>query len=136
MLWGLVLLVILPRGVGELILGNLWRPTYPLVLPAALAVMAMCAITGASVGLHALGAARRSLRAAILTSVLLVSGALVGAATGGVLGTMVYGAIASWVGTLVYWWQFRMAVHESCTVHVPKWLWRSSSGRHRRPSAR
>ena len=58
----------LPRGLGHLMLGSIWRPTYPLVLPAALSIMAMCAITGSSVGLHALGAARRSLRATLLTS--------------------------------------------------------------------
>ena len=34
--WGAVLLVGLPRGLGQLMLGNLWRPTYPLVLPATL----------------------------------------------------------------------------------------------------
>ena len=31
--WGAVLLIALPRGLGHLMLGSLWRPTYPLVLP-------------------------------------------------------------------------------------------------------
>ena len=77
--WGAALLVALPRGLGQLMLGSIWRPTYPLVLPATLSVMAMCATTGAGIGLHALGAARRSLRAVILTSVLVVACALIGA---------------------------------------------------------
>ena len=49
--WGVVLLVALPRGLGHLMLGSLWRPTYPLVLPATLAVMAVCITTGAGTGL-------------------------------------------------------------------------------------
>ena len=39
--WGAVLLVALPRGLGHLMLGSLWRPTYPLVLPATLSIMAI-----------------------------------------------------------------------------------------------
>ena len=31
--WGAVLLVALPRGLGALLLGSIWRPTYPLVVP-------------------------------------------------------------------------------------------------------
>jgi O-antigen/teichoic acid export membrane protein len=131
--WGVVLLVALPRGLGHLMLGSLWRPTYPLVLPATLAIMAMCASTGATVGLHGLGAARRSLRAVILTSVLIVAGSLVGAVAGGTLGTMRYYAAASWLGTLVCWWQLQQALHESGTVRVPRWLlWPRSAGRHHR----
>ena len=121
--WGAVLLVALPRGLGHLMLGSIWRPTYPLVLPATLTIMSGCASTGALLGLHALGAARRSLRAVILTSVLVVACALVGAVTGGTLGTMRYAAAASWLGTLVSWWQLRQALHESGTVPVPRWLW-------------
>jgi O-antigen/teichoic acid export membrane protein len=131
--WGVVLLVALPLGLGHLMLGSLWRPTYPLVLPATLGVMAMCASTGAGVGLHGLGAARRSLRAVILTSVLIVAGSLAGAVTGGTLGTMRFYAAASWLGTLVCWWQFQQALHESGTVRVPRWsLWPRSPGRHHR----
>ncbi|MGO9295718.1 MAG: hypothetical protein ACLP52_17895, partial [Streptosporangiaceae bacterium] len=133
--WGAVLLVALPRGLGHLMLGSLWRPTYPLVLPATVAAMAMCATTGAGIGLHALGAARRSLRAVILTSVLVVACALVGAVTGGTLGTMRYYAAASWLGTLVCWWQLQQALHESGTARVPGWLlWPGAQGRHRRSS--
>ena len=46
--WGAVLLVALPRGLGHLMLGSLWRPAYPLVLPATLTVMSLCATTGAA----------------------------------------------------------------------------------------
>jgi O-antigen/teichoic acid export membrane protein len=125
LVWGAVLLVALPRGLGQLMLGRIWRPTYPLVLPATLYVMSGCATSGALVGLHALGAARRSLRAVIPTSVLVVAFAIVGAVTAGTVGTMLYSAAASWFGALLTWWQFRQALHESATVPVPKWLWPS-----------
>ncbi len=114
--WGAVLLMALPRGLGHLVLGSIWRPTYPLVLPAILFVMGLCADTGAVLGLHALGAARRSLRAAALSSVLLIACALVGAVTGGSLGTMRYAAAASWLAALVFWWQLRQALHDSGTI--------------------
>jgi O-antigen/teichoic acid export membrane protein len=125
--WGAVLLVALPRGLGHLMLGSLWRPTYPLVLPSTVAIMGACVSTGASAGLHALGAARRSLRAMILTSALYVVGGLAGAAAAGAMGTMWGAAIASWAGALVFWWwELSMALRESDTVR----------GRHRFQSDR
>jgi O-antigen/teichoic acid export membrane protein len=133
--WGAVLLIALPRGLGHLMLGGIWRPAYPLVLPTTLTVMSGCASTGALLGLHALGAARRSLRAVILVSVVVVACAIVGAVTGGTLGTMRYVAAASWVGTLVSWFQLRQALHEFDTVPVPHWLWPRSAGSHRRSAA-
>lgn len=121
--WGAVLLVALPRGVGHLMLGSLWRPTYPLVVPATLSLMSSCAATGALAGLHALGAARRSLRAVMLGSVLVIACALIGAVLAGTRGTMFYAAGASWLGTMVAWWQLRQAMLESATVPVPRWMW-------------
>ena len=123
LVWGAVLLVALPRGLGQLMLGRIWRPTYPLVPAATLIIMSGCATTGALLGLHALGAARRSLRAVIPTSVFVVAFTVLGAVTGGTLGTMLYAAAASWLGVLLTWWQFRQALHESSTVPVPRWLW-------------
>ena len=67
--WGVVLLVALPRGLGHLLLGPVWKPTYPLVLPTALAIMGFCGRSGPGIGLHALAAASRSLRAAVIISV-------------------------------------------------------------------
>ncbi len=132
--WGVALLVALPRGLGQLMLGSIWRPAYPLVLPGVINILGTCASTGALLGLHALGVARRSLRAVVLSSVLIVTCGLVGAITAGTLGTVRYVAVASWVSALVYWWQFRLALGESRTAAIPAWLWpRRRPARHRRP---
>jgi O-antigen/teichoic acid export membrane protein len=119
--WGIVLLVALPRGLGHLMLGSLWRPAFPLVPAATLTTIAACVITGALLGLHALGAARRSLRAVILTAVLVIACGLAGALTGGMLGTMRYVAAANCLGAVVTWWQLRRALQES-GIRVPKWM--------------
>ena len=111
--WGAVLLVALPRGLGHLMLGSIWRPAYPLVLPTALVhherVRQYWRAPGPA---RAWRAARRSLRATILTLMLVTACALVGAVTGGTLGTLRFAAAASWLGTLVAWWQLRRALHE------------------------
>ncbi len=135
MVWGVALLVLMPLGLGHLMLGSLWRPAYPLVLPTVLAMMGTCASTGAGIGMHALGAARRSLRATLISSALFVTFALLGAEVGGTLGAMRFYAAVSWFGTLVFWWQFRQALREyGDTVRVPNWMWPGSAGRHHRSS--
>lgn len=113
--WGVLLLVALPRGLGQLMLGSLWRPTYPLVLPSTISILGGCVQAGAWTGLHALGTARRSLRVMVLSAVLFVIFSLVGAALGGASGTMWGAAISSWIGALLFWWQLRSALRESAT---------------------
>src|SRR5260370_21668701 len=109
----------MPRGLGHLMLGSLWRPTYPLVLPAIVAVLSSCATTRPLLGLHALGAARRSLRAVLLTALIVIICSLIGALTGGTLGTMRSHAASSWLGAVVTRWQFRHALRDSATVPIP-----------------
>jgi O-antigen/teichoic acid export membrane protein len=110
--WGVVLLVAMPRGLGNLMLGSLWVPTYPLVLPSTIAVMGGCVQAGAGTGLHALGVAKRSLRAMVLSSALYIACGLAGAAADGVMGTMIGAAVASWVGVLLFWWQLHVALRD------------------------
>jgi O-antigen/teichoic acid export membrane protein len=132
--WGVVLLVALPRGLGNLLLGSIWRPTYPLILPVTLTTMSGCVSAGAGMGLHALGAARRSLRAMVITSVLMVVFSLLGARTGGAVGTMFGGAIAGWIGAAVFWREMRAALRErsqTATGDRPQAV-SSPGGRHRK----
>jgi O-antigen/teichoic acid export membrane protein len=115
--WGVLLLVALPRGLGDRVLGHLWRPTYPLVLPLTLSIMGTCASVGATAGLHALGAARRSLRVAVIAAVVYLGCGLAGAVTGGAVGSVRGAVVATWFAALLWWWQLRAALQEG--GHIP-----------------
>ena len=114
--WGVVLLVVLPRGFGGWLLGPIWRPAYPLVLPMTLSIMGGCIDSGATSGLHALGAARRSLRAGLIASAIYLSCAVAGTFVAGVTGAVWGLAFGTWVGALVWWGQLRAALWESLCV--------------------
>ena len=133
--WGAVLLVALPRGLGGLLLGHVWRPAYPLVLPLAISVGGACASAGASSGLHALGAARRSLRAMLIGSSAYLGLALLGAYLGGALGSVRGIAVATWIGAVAWWWQLRAGMTEHAQAPAAA-LARSEPGRGVRPLPR
>jgi len=111
--WGLVLLVGLPRGLGNLLLGQLWHKTYPLVIPQTIFIVGACVSGGVAAGLHALGAAKRSLKAMVLLSVVYTGGALVGVAVDGAAGSVIGAAVGAWIGALLWWWQLHRALHEA-----------------------
>jgi O-antigen/teichoic acid export membrane protein len=111
--WGAFLVVALPRGLGHLMLGNLWKPTYPLVVPITIYVLGGCCATGAGLGLHALGSARRSLRVMVIASTVSVVFSVAGAAVGGTVWSMVGFSAGSWIGALFGWRQFRTAMRET-----------------------
>ena len=75
--------------------------------------MGGCASSGAGMWLHALAASRRSLRAAVFTSVAYVLCTFAGAAVGGTLGSIRGAALGTWIGAVGYWWQLRQARRES-----------------------
>jgi O-antigen/teichoic acid export membrane protein len=110
--WGVILLVALPRGLGHLMLGNIWKPTYPLVLPATILVIGSCLRTGAATGLHALGAAQRSLRVMLIGTTASVVLGIAGAAAGGPTWAMAGFAVGSWTGLFISWRQLRVAMRE------------------------
>lgn len=110
--WGAVLWVAFPHGLGHVVLASLWRPTEPLILPLTVMVVGGCAMMGAGIGLHALGAARRSMRAMILASAVEVVAMLVGAAVGGAVGTMRGAAVSGWIGALLFWRELRAGLRE------------------------
>ena len=129
--WTVALLVALPRGLGHLALGAIWRPTYPLVLPLAISILGGCMSAGAGAGLHALGAAKRSLRAMVQASALFLVAGLAGAVTDGTVGTMRGAAFAGCAGALMFWWQLRGALREHPSVPEGNWFWPGRTGRHR-----
>jgi len=111
--WSGALLVLLPRGLGHLVLRSLWWRTYPLVVPLTIAIMCQCFCDGAAAGLRALGVARRSVRAQLFQSATFVVGSLLGAARYGAIGAVTGGAAATVFAALVWWWQLRSALREA-----------------------
>jgi O-antigen/teichoic acid export membrane protein len=138
LLWGVVLLIALPRGLGAATIGPIWKPTYPLVLPQTVYVIGTAVFAGAGTGLHALGAARRSLRTTLIGTTATLGLTLAGAVEGGVLWS-VYGlAAGAWLSALIAWWQLRIALRESrqeVASEQPKPAPRRAGRHHRRPAA-
>ena len=114
--WGVALLVALPRGLGEWLLGSLWRPAYPLILPTTFYFMGMCVSVGGGLSLHALAAARRSLRAAVVNSAALLVFSVTGAVVAGMVWSIRGAAVGTWIGAVYCWWQLRAALKESSSV--------------------
>ncbi|MDR2985468.1 MAG: hypothetical protein LBV34_11570, partial [Nocardiopsaceae bacterium] len=129
--WGIVLQIALPMGAGQLVLRSLWRPTYPLVLPVTIWVMGACMTVGASAGLRALGASRRSLRAMIISSVVLVAASVLGAMAGDAIGSVRGMALAGVIGVLAWWWQLRAGLRDANIASERFGLLQSPAGRHR-----
>ena len=108
LIWGALLLAI-PDGVGEAILGDSWRSARNLMVPIVVAVIAEGLNVGPWVGLRALAAAGRSLRGrTIIAAVTMVAGAA-GSASMGAWGAAAGFATGSVVATGVWTWQFLAA---------------------------
>jgi O-antigen/teichoic acid export membrane protein len=129
--WGAFLLIALPHGLGHLLLPKFWRQSYPIVLPTTLGLAGATCIAGASAGLRAMGASKRSLRTQVIASVLYVAAALAGAFQGGAVGAVRGTAIAVWAGAVLWWWQLHRALRESDKVPDGQGLWAARpAGRH------
>jgi O-antigen/teichoic acid export membrane protein len=112
LVWGAAMLLLLPGGLGEWLLGPSWRPASQLLVPVTLTVAGIGALNGAWVGLRALGAAARSLRAQVINSVVYVAGVLGGAVVGGVAGAAWGAAAAAVISLGVWWWQLHRGISE------------------------
>jgi O-antigen/teichoic acid export membrane protein len=111
--WGVAAHLALPLGIGRVALRSLWRPTNKLILPVTVSVMGTCVTVGASAGLRALGAARRSLRAMLISSTGIVIASVLGALSAGAIGTVRGMAVAGGFSALIWWWQLQAALRES-----------------------
>jgi hypothetical protein len=92
------------------------------VVPQMLYVVGQAIGAGAGVGLHALGAARRSLRVVLISSAITSVFTLIGALAAGVNGAVIGMAIGAGVSSLLTWWQFRMAFREYNAAAAAEWL--------------
>jgi O-antigen/teichoic acid export membrane protein len=118
--FGLVLLAVLPRGVGEFVLGDVWRAAYHLLPGAITSYLAGSMIVGASAGLRALGSADRSLRAQGITTALTVAVGGAGAAVAGAEGAVWGHALAVIVAAAVWWYRLVVATRGHQAQFEPK----------------
>jgi O-antigen/teichoic acid export membrane protein len=109
--WG-ALLLSLPHGVGQFLLGVNWDGARSLLLPLSVAAATFGVVFGAYAGLRSLAAAKRSLRARYLDAAATMSFALAGAVVGGAAGAAWGFAIAGCLEIAIAWWQFRRALDE------------------------
>jgi O-antigen/teichoic acid export membrane protein len=119
-LWGIVLLFLVPDAFGRFLLDDVWAPASELILPVSLSVTAAGIVAGATAGLRALGAARRSLRAQLVASAGYLGFGLIGAWLGGAVGMSWGSTTAMWLGAGLWWLQLRAAQREHTPVSEPE----------------
>jgi O-antigen/teichoic acid export membrane protein len=111
--WGLALLFLVPESVGQFVLNDVWDFASPLILPVSISLSAAGVIAGAAAGLRALGAAKRSLRAQLVSSAGYLGGGLAGAFVGGsALGASWGSTILLWCGAVFWWLQLRAGLRD------------------------
>ena len=136
LLWGVALQIALPRGLGHLMLPKIWHQTLPLVLPMTIGSLGASACSGATAGLHALGASKRSMSVGVATAVIGLVLCLVGGMLGGAVGSIYLGMVASWATVIVFWVQLRRALREAQADGTRnRSRLRRTPGRHRRTAA-
>jgi O-antigen/teichoic acid export membrane protein len=107
-----IVILLLPAGIGRMLLGETWTVAEQVTLPLAFFMMGGAISISAVVGLRALGAARRSLRSRSWASAVQVVGGVGGAAVGGAAPAAWGLAVGVWFAVLIWWMQFRLAVRD------------------------
>jgi O-antigen/teichoic acid export membrane protein len=107
-----VVAYLLPTRVGTELLGATWSAARPLIIPITISTAFGGVVSGASVGLRALAAARRSRLARTIMSSLQLIGGLAGAAIAGASGAAWGLAAANVTGAAVWWWHLRGGMRE------------------------
>jgi O-antigen/teichoic acid export membrane protein len=110
--WGLLMFVLVPRGLGELLLGDLWPGAYALLLPVLVNMAVGCFESGAQTGVRALGASRHSLAAQLSNAALYVVGGVGGAVLDGARGSCWGVAAATTIATVIWWSRLIRALRE------------------------
>lgn len=110
--WGAAMMVLVPRGLGQLLLGDLWVGAFALLLPVLLNMTIGCFENGAMSGVRALGASRHSLAAQLSNAGLYLVGGTAGAALDGARGSCWGVVAATSVATIIWWRGLRRALRE------------------------
>jgi O-antigen/teichoic acid export membrane protein len=108
-----IAIYLVPDRIGSQLLGDVWHEAHSVVIPLSIASATAGIVAGASAGLRALAAARRSRRARTILSPLQLGGVLAGIAVGGPVGAAWGLAGATLAGSGVWWWHFYRALEEA-----------------------
>jgi O-antigen/teichoic acid export membrane protein len=120
LVWGLILMTVLPLGLGPLLIKELWMPTAQLLPAITLSVAAASFVNAAAAGLRAMGVARRSLRAQLTASAAYATLGATGAILWGAIGTSWGVTAAQCIAALVWWHQLRSALSEQTMSAVAR----------------
>ncbi|ADB31810.1 hypothetical protein Kfla_2745 [Kribbella flavida DSM 17836] len=111
--WGAIFLL-LPEAVGRELLGPaVWAEASAVMIPVILLQALGASNSGAFAILRALAAAGRGLRVRLISSVVLITAGITGAALGGPLGAA-WGLASAAFCTLLLWWY---EAHQALTTH-------------------
>ncbi len=110
--WGALILALLPTGLGDLLLGSIWKSASTLLLPVIITMFLAAFEVAALAGVRALAAARRSLFAQLTSAGLNVTGGSIGAVIDGAWGSCWGVALGTTLGAVVWWVQLRRALRD------------------------
>ena len=117
--WGAFVLLVLPLGLGELLLGGVWPSAYALLPAMVVSVTVGCTTIGPSAGLRALGRADRTMRIQFVASGLYIGLGVLGALLWGALGTVWGTALAALLSSALWWYEFRAAARQHVAGTAP-----------------
>jgi O-antigen/teichoic acid export membrane protein len=107
--WGAVL-ILLPSGVGDLLLGDTWAGASATLLPMTLYVAGAAGATGTLAVLRSLGDARSTFLVNCVLGPLLLTGVVVGQLLGGAVGSAWGFAMATTLVIPLFWWRMEGSV--------------------------
>jgi O-antigen/teichoic acid export membrane protein len=84
----MLVLLVLPDGVGEAILGDSWQVAEPLLLATGVQILFLGSMTGVRAGLLGMRAIGKVMRIDVATTVLVLAASIVGAVINGALGAL------------------------------------------------
>ncbi len=116
--WGMVVLWI-PSRVGVALLGPTWYQAHLLTTAVIVCWVTSGLMVGATAGLRALAAAKRSLGARVIGSLLTVAGGVGGVLVDGARGAAWGCALAGTLEAMLWWWQFTRAIGERDAAASP-----------------
>lgn len=108
-----LVVLMVPSSAGESLLGPTWNAGRALVVPVGLSYVATSATLGAATGLRALADSRRSLRIRLITALVTLFGATVGALLGDARLAAWGIALAGILGAFLWWHGLLAAISDS-----------------------